>query len=347
MRQYKEHGNVSLFDSEITLQKLSNLGNPLEKLSSVIDFEMFRERLESKLLNYNKKNNAGAKPYDVVMMFKIIILQKYYNISDEQAEYQINDRTSFKDFLGLSSGDKVPDSRTIWLFRERLIDNGLGEILFHDFVNTLTEKGLIFNEGQIIDASFVLAPKQRNSREENEKIKKGEGKELWNDKPQKKNHKDIDARWTQKGGQNYFGYKAHAKVDKKSKFVKGCLTTSASVHDSQALPNLLDESDKGQEFYADSAYVGQQEILKQYDLKDKICEKGYRGRSLSDEAKKSNRNKSKVRSRVEHVFGFIEGAMHGFNVRSVGIKRATEAIFMTCFTYNLFRFEQIVRLGIN
>ena len=172
MRQYKEHGNVSLFDSEITLQKLSNIGNPLEKLSSVIDFEMFRERLESKLLNNNKKNNAGAKPYDVVMMFKIIILQRYYNISDEQTEYQIHDRTSFKDFLGLSSGDKVPDSRTIWLFRERLTEKGLGEILFHDFVNALTEKGLIFNKGQMIDASFVLAPKQRNTREENEKIKK-------------------------------------------------------------------------------------------------------------------------------------------------------------------------------
>ena len=274
-------------------------------------------------------------------MPKIIILQKYYNISDEQVEYQINDRTSFKDFLGLSSGDKVPDSRTIWLFRERLTDNGLGEIY------TLTEKGLIFNEGQMIDASFVLAPKQRNSREENEKIKKGKGKELWNDKPQKKNHKDIDSRWRQKGVQNYFGYKAHAKVDKKSKFVKRCLTTSASVHDSQALPNLLDESDRGQEFYADSAYVGQQKILKQYDLKDKICEKGYRNKPLSEEAKESNRNKSKVRSRVEHVFGFIERVMHGFNVRSVGIKRATEAIFMTCFTYNLFRFEQIIRLGIN
>ena len=153
-----------------------------------------------------------------------------------------------------------------------MTDNGLGEILFHDFVNTLAEKGLIFNEGQMIDASFVLAPKQRNTREENEKIKKGESKELWKDKPQKKNHKDIDTRWTQKGGQDYFGYKAHAKVDKKSKFVKRCLTTSASVHDSQALPNLFDESDRGQEFYADSAYVGQQEILKQYDLKDKICD---------------------------------------------------------------------------
>ena len=136
-------------------------------------------------------SNAGAKPYDVVMMFKIIILQKYYNISDEQTEYQIHDRTSFKDFLGLSSGDKVPDSRTIWLFRERLTEKGLVEVLFHDFFNTLTEKGLIFNEGQMIDASFVLAPKQRNTREENEKIKEGEGKDLWNDKSQKKNHKDI------------------------------------------------------------------------------------------------------------------------------------------------------------
>ncbi len=128
--------------------------------------------------------------------------------------------------------------------------------------------------------------------------------------------------------------------------MKECITTPASVHDSQVLNNLHNESDRGQKIYADSAYIGQENTLQQYDLENQICEKGYRNKPLSEETKESNRQKSKIRARVEHVFGFIEGAMHGFNVRCIGIKRVTESIFMTCFTYNLFRFEQIARLGI-
>ena len=117
---YKKQGNKGLFDEEFTVQKLSKIGNPLEKISQVIDFEMFRNTLEDELLNKKKKNNAGAKPYDVVMMFKILILQRYYGLGDEQVEYQILDRISFKNFLGISSGDKVPDEKTVWSFRERL-----------------------------------------------------------------------------------------------------------------------------------------------------------------------------------------------------------------------------------
>jgi hypothetical protein len=114
--KYKSKGRVGLFYKEDTGSKLSQLGNPLEKLHKVLDFEMFRPELELALLNRDKKSNAGCKPYDVVMMFQIILLKRFYNMSDEQADYQINDRLSFKEFLGLSSGDLVPDARTIWLF---------------------------------------------------------------------------------------------------------------------------------------------------------------------------------------------------------------------------------------
>ena len=347
MNKYKSQGKISMFDQEDTIQKLSEMGNPLEKLSNVIDFEMFREDLESSLLNTSKKNNAGAKPYDVVMMFKIIILQRYYNISDEQAEYQINDRNSFRAFLGLERGDKVPDSRTIWLFRERLTVKGLGDRLFHKFVDYLLSKGLIFNEGQIIDASFVLVPKQRNTREENKEIKEGNGAKLWTDNPHKKCHKDVDARWTKKAGVSYFGYKLHGKVDSRSKFVNEIEVTTASVHDSQAVKNLLKESDRGQTLFADSAYVGQDDILKKYEVFGQICEKGYRGHPISKDQAWMNRMRSKLRSRVEHVFGFMEGAMHGLKLRSIGIVRATQSIFLEALTYNMFRFEQIERLGVN
>ena len=119
--KYKTKGNKGLFDEQFTIERLSVIGNPLEKISKVIDFERFRTTLESKLLNTEKKNNAGAKPFDIVMMFKIMILQRYYGLGDTQVEYQIIDRLSFKKFLGLESGDKVPDEKTVWLFRENLI----------------------------------------------------------------------------------------------------------------------------------------------------------------------------------------------------------------------------------
>ncbi|GHU69235.1 hypothetical protein FACS189413_07790 [Bacteroidia bacterium] len=165
--QYKRRGHMGLFDTDHTKEKLSQIGNPLERLSNVVDFEMFRPELEENMLNHNKKNNAGAKPFDVVMMFKIMLLGRYYNLSDEQTEYQIVDRMSFRDFLGLSSGDKVPDARTIWLFKENLTQKGVVEQLFEQFSNYLDSLGLFINEGQMIDASFVEVPRQHNHGEAN------------------------------------------------------------------------------------------------------------------------------------------------------------------------------------
>jgi len=184
-------------------------------VSKVIDFEMFRTTLENKLLNTNKKNNAGAKPFDTVLMFKILILQRYYGLGDKQIEYQIINRISFKNFLGLETGDKIPDEKTVWAFRESITNEGLVEDLFHQFKTHLESKELIFNEGQLVDASFTIAPRQRNTREENEKIKKGEGDDLWNDHPHKKCHKDIDARWTKKTRKHFMVIKTMQKLIQK------------------------------------------------------------------------------------------------------------------------------------
>ena len=347
-QKYKITGNRGLFDEQDTYQKLSDIGNPLEMISKVIDFEMFRGILEPKLLNQDKKNNAGAKPFDVVMMFKIMVLQRYYGLGDTQIEYQILDRLSFKKFLSLESGDKVPDEKTVWAFRERITNIGLVEDIFLQFTKHLESKGLIMNEGKMVDASFTIAPRQRNTREENKKIKEGNGDELWNDKPNKKKHKDIDARWTKKNGETFFGYKNHAKVDTKSKFIDNYEVTDASVHDSQPLDDLLTEDDSGQDFFADSAYTGgeQEKVISKYKMNNKVHEKGYRNKPLTDEQKVNNKQKSKIRVRVEHVFGFMEQSMNGLVVKSVGIKRATGIIGLINLTYNLFRYEQVIRLNI-
>jgi IS5 family transposase len=345
-KKYKSQGHIGLFDKESTSDKLSKLGNPLEKLHKVIDFEMFRHELELSLLNHDKKSNAGQKPYDVVMMFKIILLKRFYNMSDEQAEYQINDRLSFKEFLGLSSGDRVPDARTIWLFQERLIANHLDEILFSQFRNYLDTLGLLVNEGKIVDASFVETPRQRNTREENAKITSGEGDELWNDQPYKKRQKDIDARWTEKNGQKYYGYKDHAKIDNKSKLIDTYEITSAEVHDSQPLESLLREEDSGQELYADSAYTGEpiDNMLKNREIVPQIIDRAFRNKPLTEEQKEHNKLKSKVRCRVEHAFGFVSNSMNDFYIRSIGFLRAKGIIGLINLVYNMCRYEQIVRL---
>jgi len=342
---YKSQGKRSLFDEEFIVEKLSAIGNPLETIRQVIDFEMFRSTLESKLLNLDKINNAGAKPFDLVLMFKILILQRYYGLGDKQIEYQILDRISFKKFLGLETADKVPDEKTVWVFRENATKTGLIEDLFSQFKSYLESQGLIFNEGQLVDASFTIAPRQRNTKEENEKIKKGEGDDLWNEHPNKKSHKDIDARWTKKNNETFYGYKNHAKVDTKSKFINTYTVTNASVHDSQALEDLLDEKDNGQILHADSAYTGEEQdkTIAKYEMENQVHEKGYRNKTLTDEQKVSNKEKSKTRARVEHVFGFMEQSMNGLFIRSVGMERARGIIGLINLTYNLFRYEQVIR----
>jgi len=261
-------------------------------------------------------------------------------------EFAVLDRLSFMRFLGLTLSDKVPDAKTIWLFRENLTEKNLTEKLFELFLEELKKKGLLLNEGKMVDASFVEVPIQRNSREENKKIKEGEIPEDWKEKPHKLSQKDTDAKWTKKNGKSYYGYKDHIKSDTKSKLIETYEVTAASVHDSQELDPLLSEKDAEQSLYADSAYSGEPiaKIVEKHKMNNQIHEKGYKNKPLTDEQKESNRIKSKTRARVEHIFGFIENSMNGSYIRSIGIKRATAIIGMMNLTYNMFRYMQLVSL---
>ena len=188
-----------------------------------------------------------------------------------------------------------------------------------------------------MDASLVEAPRQRNSKEENDQLKTGIIPEGWKEQPTKLRQKDTDARWTKKNNQSYYGYKNHAKVDSKSKLVTGYMVTNASVHDSQALDTLLCEQDNGQDLYADSAYTGQQETLDKHGVKDQVCEKSARNRPLTEDQKRSNKEKSKTRVRVDHVFGYMENSMGSMFNRKIGIKRAETVIGLMNLTYNMLR----------
>jgi len=332
------------FDEELRLRKISEQGDPLEKLNARINWEIFRTTLNN---CFQKEPNGpgGRPPYDYVMMFKIIVLQRLYGLSDGQTQYSILDRLSFMRFLGLEIASDVPDEKTIWLFRETLSKSGAMKRLFKRFGSEMSKRGIFANKGCIVDASFVDVPRQRNDRDENDQIKNGEIPEEWESEPHKLRQKDTDARWAKKNDETHFGYKDHVKVDKKTKLIMAYEVTDASVHDSQPLADLLDNNDEGKELYADSAYSGEpiaEEISKR-KIKNRIHEKGYRGKPLSKRQIEENRRKSKIRVRVEHVFGFMTNSMRGMFIRVIGIVRAKMVIGLMNLVYNIFRFMQIRR----
>jgi len=305
---------------------------------------MFRAPIELAFA-IEPKAPGGRPPFDRLMMFKILILQRYYNLGDEQTEFQIKDRMSFQQFLGLQIGDAVPDEKTIWLFKENLKTKKLSKPLFELFTKTLANNGVIAREGSIVDASFVNVPKQRNSKEDNDTIKEGETPESFKDNPAKLAQKDCDARWTSKNKETHYGYKNHVNVDMKTKLITKFTTSSASVHDSQATEELLGEDD--QVAYADSAYRSEkiETYLSSVQCKSHIHEKGYRNKALDIDQQLTNKMKSKIRVRVEHVFGSMTNSMNnGLNLKAIGKQRIDSLIGLLNLTYNLFRYEQIVRL---
>ena len=327
---------LNLFAEDDRLKKLSKLGDQLEKLNSVIKWEIFRPTLKGAFAK-KAKGAGGRPPYDYVLMFKILILQRLFNISDDQAEFQINDRMSFMRFLGLTLGEKVPDAKTIWNFRNELVIANVMESLFELFTRELEVRGIITHKGTIVDATFVDAPKQRNNREENKRVKTGEVPEDWSEN--KRRQKDTDARWTKKNNEVHYGYKDHVKVDADSKIITDYAVTGANVHDSQKFTEFLNDTDVT--VYADSAYAGQKVPEK---ICTEICEKGYRNHPLTKEQKAKNREKSKVRCRIEHVFGYMTGSMRGITFRGIGITRADFNIGLTNLVYNMCRYATLQRL---
>ena len=286
---------------------------------------------------YSRKN-AGRPSYDPIIFFKIFILQILFNLSDAMVHKYILDRQSFLAFLDIDV-TLVPSSKTIWKYRELFIKAGVFELINILTMQHIAHLDEVKNSDSIaIDSSFTNVPIQRNTRDENKVIKDGNGDQLWNDQPAKKRQKDIDSRWTQKGGHRYYGYKLHIAICCLTKLITSMLTTAACVHDSQVIAPLVREEDHGKSLYADSAYSGKKQIdeIKQLNLKPAVCEKGKRNTPLTDEQKKNNREKSKTRARVEHVFAQI-AHWDGDILRTIGKKRADSYHHMLVWCYNIKR----------
>jgi IS5 family transposase len=244
-------------------------------------------------------------------------------------------------FLGLTISDTVPDAKTIWNFKNELSKSVLVEKLFSILDKTLTQRGVILNKGKMIDASIVEVPIQRNSREENDQLKDGKTPEGWQEN--KLRQKDVDAKWTRKNGKNYYGYKDHIKADIKTKLITGYTVTPANIYDNVVIDELISKQDRGQKLYADSAYRSEkiEANLKEKKVISMIHEKGYRYKKLTKAQEKRNTGKSKVRARVEHIFGFMANSMRGKFIRCRSLIRARATIGLMNITYNLFRVVQL------
>lgn len=346
MKYRRQNQGGDLFAFIDHQQKTARRKIGITKLNGVIEWGEFRDELEA-LLDYKDRDESlgGRPPFEPVFMFKVLLLQKYYHLSDAATEEQIADRFSFLEFLGLRPGDDIPDQNTIRDFREALERDGRdgGRRLFRRFEKMLEARHLIGREGSIVDASFVDAPRQRNSRAENETIKQGRRPEGFKSGTPRGRQKDCEARWAKKNNETHYGYKNHVKVDAKSKLVTAYETTPANVHDHPVFKKLVDESDAA--VFADSAYLSEENekhLLETCDSEDFILLKAQRNQPLSPVDQKTNQLRSRIRVRIEHVFGRM--AQMGIDrVRSIGLKRAHQHNGLSNLIYNMDRYAFLVR----
>jgi len=329
-----------LFDIQFRLDDLTKNGDPLVRLNECVNWEVFRAELE-RIHEKERKSAAGRKAFDTIVMFKILVLQSLYNLSDDAVEYQVCDRLSFMRFLGLTIGDRVPDAKTIWLFREQLGKAKLVKRLFRKFDRYLHEQGFKARKGQIVDASIVSVPIQRNSREENQQIKEGSNPEEWSEA--KSRQKDVHARWSARSHKHAYGYKNHISIDARHKLIRAYAVTDAAVHDSQIFSELLDATNSSRDVWADSAYRSEENRteLERRGYREHLQRKGCRHKKLTDWEKQGNRTRSRIRCRIEHVFG-IQAQMAGtLLLRTIGNVRAEVKIGLRNLAYNIHRLGRI------
>lgn len=325
-----------LFDEQFLLRKLDQKGDPLSRLDSVVDWQIFLPIIENALGRDKDISSAGRKPYPSLLMFKILIFQSLYNLSDEGVERELLKDLLARRFVGLSGREFGPDATTIWRFKEALTKAGVLKTLHETFNEYLNERGFQASKGQIVDASIVPAPKQRNSKEENEAIKAGNPPPEWSEA--KRRQKDVDARWTKKREQSYFGYKNHVTVDVQHKFIRDYEVTPANVHDSQVFLGILAKN-TSRDVYGDSAYLSAEilKLLKAAGFRPHIQRKAQKNHPLSDWEKQGNKTRARIRSRVEHVFGAQLQRAGTLVARCIGLARARVKIGLRNLAYNMDR----------
>lgn len=331
----------SLFAAEEREAKLSKLGDPLEDLNRHVDFAVLAAAVD-RALPRPHRYFGGRPPYPTELMVRLLVIQQLFNLSDEQLEYQVLDRSSFQRFLGIRDSGKVPDRNTVWSFRERLVQAGLGAVVFEEVNRQLQAHGYLARCGQIIDATLVPVPIQRNGRAENAQIKQGETPPDWSAK--KTAHKDVDARWTEKHGKQTFGYKMSASTDRRYKLIRKLHVSPANEGDQTHLMQVLDPRNTSRDVYADRGYT-ELASLKQAGWRQHIQRRAKPKQALSPTQAGRNRRIARIRARGEHPFAGLR-QLGGKCLRSIGLGRATLLLHLKAATYNLKRLCWLKEAGV-
>ena len=304
--------SLGQFGARMAYSHVEKRGDRLAPLQKLIDWSRFRTLIL-------RRSQKGRPPFDVVMMFKVLILQHMYGISDEEVEYQIADRISFQQFLGFPK--VIPDYTTIWRFREFISEQDLHDVLWDELFHQMEQKDIKFSKGVIQDASFITAnPGKTNS---SDKEDRGRGQ------PTTRNE---DGTWAVKNNKNYFGYKLHSKVDTENGIVTELAVTTAKVHDNQIDLAMPDEIN-----YRDRGYFGAKTCAKG----DATMDRAVRGKKISIKQKLRNKRISRIRAIGERPFAVIKNVLNGGHTQYTEIHRVFTQQFMNCFVYNLLQMKRL------
>jgi len=338
-----------LFVAERREEKLRQFTGVLERLSQLVDWSGLAGAVNKATGREAPQPQGGRPPYPTESLLKIVVLQQLYgNLSDEAMEYALLDRLSWQRFVGLAHARDLPDAKTIWAFKELIAQGGGATLLFEIVGEQLASAGLKAKGGQIIDATIVTVPKVDLTQEEKAIIKDGKTPDDWSAKQAA--HKDTDARWTAKHETWFFGFKAHVNADQEHKLIRALAITPANIDDREPLEQLIDASaarkQAGQTVHADRGYHGQgtRALLKKLGLIDGVARKDDPNRYDQTATHERNKRLSKIRARVEHVFGGWEKTM-GKSIRCIGLTRARSQITIQALVYNLRRWVTLDRRG--
>lgn len=321
---------LNLFRSSVDIQRYESLKPRFMDVAKLVNWQALRPDLELALPYTTNPLGHGRKPFDPVLMLKIMILQHFHDLNDDAMEFQLRDRQSFREFVGLHTNARIPDAKTIWLFRNNVAQAGAFESLFNNVLDQIEASGFIPQGGQIVDATLITTRKPTKvvSTDEHASLPAATQRQV-----------DKDATFTKKNNTSYFGYKGHVNVDVQNKLVRRVVVTTASTHDSQVLP--WDEKNTKKAFYGDSAYKSQatDDQLAKKAVVNRINRRAYRGKPLKGHDRRFNRTSSRVRCRIEHVFGQMKVWGRKVQLRSIGLPRATLGIGMKFLVYNLARWR--------
>jgi IS5 family transposase len=298
------------------------LNQRLDKLDRLLDWTPFE-----KLLSVIYASTEGRPSHPVLLLFKALLLQAWYTLSDYALEEALDDRLSFRRFTGLSTSEKSPDHSVFSRFRDQLIKHDVHDRLFDELNSQMGAKGLVLKQGTLIDATVIeAAPKKPPANEDGTG-----GRSL----------QDPDADWTKKGGKYHFGYKAHVGIDQGSELVRKISMTPAHVHDG----NMFESALSGDEAwaFADKAYDSKknQKILEVKRIGNGILIKGTRKRALTAVEKRCNRILSRLRSPVERIFGTLKRSYRYCRAKYLGLRKNKLQLTLTCIAYNLRRMEKL------